>query len=62
MVKLTYRTMHYVAYTSHEDGRVLAELPDCPGCQTFADNEAAIMNAPSAMLATRACEPPPKRS
>jgi antitoxin HicB len=35
--------MHYVAYISHEDDRVLAEFPDCPGCQTFADDEAAIV-------------------
>lgn len=34
--------MHYVAYISHEDDRVLAEFPDCPGCQTFADSEATI--------------------
>src|SRR5688572_16605100 len=30
--------MHYVAYVSREGKHVLAEFPDCPGCQTFADN------------------------
>jgi antitoxin HicB len=34
--------MYYVAYISHEDDRVLAEFPDCPGCQTFAEDEQAI--------------------
>lgn len=37
--------MHYVAYIRHEDGRVLAELPDCPGCQTFAEREDDIAEA-----------------
>ena len=31
--------MHYVAYIRHEGRRVLAEFPDCPGCQTFAEHE-----------------------
>lgn len=35
--------MDYIAYISHEDGRVLAEFPDCPGCQTFAEDEEAIV-------------------
>jgi predicted RNase H-like HicB family nuclease/DNA-binding XRE family transcriptional regulator len=30
--------MHYAAYISREGNHVLAEFPDCPGCQTFADN------------------------
>jgi antitoxin HicB len=34
--------MYYVAYISHEDDRVLAEFPDCPGCQTFAEDDQAI--------------------
>ena len=29
--------MEYTAYISHEGRRWLAEFPDCPGCQTFAD-------------------------
>ncbi len=35
--------MDYIAYISHENGRVLAEFPDCPGCQTFAESEEAIV-------------------
>jgi len=27
--------MHYVAHISREGKHVLAEFPDCPGCQTF---------------------------
>src|SRR5690349_4470093 len=34
--------MYYVAYITHEGKRVLAEFPDCPGCQTFADDEEKI--------------------
>jgi len=30
--------MHYVAHISREGKHVLAEFPDCPGCQTFADS------------------------
>ncbi len=30
--------MHYAAYISREGKYVLADFPDCPGCQTFADN------------------------
>jgi len=30
--------MHYVAYISREGNQVLADFPDCPGCQTFADS------------------------
>src|SRR5215510_10764054 len=30
--------MQYAAYISREGKHVLAEFPDCPGCQTFADN------------------------
>jgi DNA-binding XRE family transcriptional regulator/predicted RNase H-like HicB family nuclease len=30
--------MHYDAYVHREGKHVLAEFPDCPGCQTFADN------------------------
>src|SRR5262245_55850751 len=30
--------MHYVAYISREGNQVLADFPDCPGCQTFADD------------------------
>ncbi len=37
--------MHYVAYISREDNHVLAEFPDCPGCQTFADSGDEIANA-----------------
>jgi len=34
--------MRYVANISREGKHVLAEFPDCPGCQTFADDEDAI--------------------
>jgi DNA-binding XRE family transcriptional regulator/predicted RNase H-like HicB family nuclease len=30
--------MHYDAYIYREGKHVLAEFPDCPGCQTFVDN------------------------
>ena len=30
--------MYYAAYISREGKHVLAEFPDCPGCQTFADS------------------------
>jgi predicted RNase H-like HicB family nuclease/DNA-binding XRE family transcriptional regulator len=30
--------MQYAAYISREGKHVLAEFPDCPGCQTFADS------------------------
>lgn len=30
--------MQYVAHISREGSYVLAEFPDCPGCQTFAEN------------------------
>lgn len=30
--------MQYVTYISREGKHVLAEFPDCPGCQTFADS------------------------
>jgi HTH-type transcriptional regulator/antitoxin HipB len=30
--------MHYDAYVYREGKHVLAEFPDCPGCQTFVDN------------------------
>ncbi len=29
--------MEYRARITHEGGRTLAEFPDCPGCQTFAE-------------------------
>ena len=37
--------MYYVAYISHETQYVLAELPDCPGCQTFVDDRRPIAEA-----------------
>jgi predicted RNase H-like HicB family nuclease/DNA-binding XRE family transcriptional regulator len=37
--------MYYAAYVSREDRHVLAEFPDCPGCQTFADSEDEIVAA-----------------
>src|SRR5687768_5913548 len=37
--------MHYAAYISREGKHVLAEFPDCPGCQTFADNGDEIADA-----------------
>jgi transcriptional regulator with XRE-family HTH domain/predicted RNase H-like HicB family nuclease len=37
--------MYYAAYISREGRRVLAEFPDCPGCQTFADNGDEIAEA-----------------
>jgi predicted RNase H-like HicB family nuclease/DNA-binding XRE family transcriptional regulator len=30
--------MHYDAFIRREGTQVLAEFPDCPGCQTFADS------------------------
>ena len=30
--------MHYVAHISREGKHVLAEFPDCPGCQTFSES------------------------
>jgi transcriptional regulator with XRE-family HTH domain/predicted RNase H-like HicB family nuclease len=36
--------MHYVAYIRHERGRILAEFPDCPGCQTFAEREDDVVD------------------
>jgi len=30
--------MHYDAFIHREGKHLLAEFPDCPGCQTFADN------------------------
>jgi DNA-binding XRE family transcriptional regulator/predicted RNase H-like HicB family nuclease len=30
--------MHYDAFVRREGKHVLAEFPDCPGCQTFADS------------------------
>jgi predicted RNase H-like HicB family nuclease/DNA-binding XRE family transcriptional regulator len=30
--------MHYDAYIHREGKHLLAEFPDCPGCQTFADS------------------------
>lgn len=37
--------MRYVAFISREGKHVLAEFPDCPGCQTFADNGDQIASA-----------------
>lgn len=37
--------MHYTAHISREGRHVLAEFPDCPGCQTFADNGDEIAGA-----------------
>lgn len=37
--------MHYTAHISREGKHVLAEFPDCPGCQTFADNGDEIADA-----------------
>ena len=37
--------MHYNAHISWEGKHVLAEFPDCPGCQTFADNGDEIAEA-----------------
>jgi len=31
--------MQYMAYVSREGRHWLAEFPDCPGCQTFADSD-----------------------
>jgi predicted RNase H-like HicB family nuclease/DNA-binding XRE family transcriptional regulator len=30
--------MHYAAFISREGKHVLADFPDCPGCQTFAES------------------------
>jgi DNA-binding XRE family transcriptional regulator/predicted RNase H-like HicB family nuclease len=37
--------MEYVAYISREGRHILAEFPDCPGCQTFADSGDQIATA-----------------
>jgi predicted RNase H-like HicB family nuclease/DNA-binding XRE family transcriptional regulator len=37
--------MHYVAFISREGKHVLAEFPDCPGCQTFADDGDELADA-----------------
>lgn len=37
--------MHYVAYISREGKHVLADFPDCPGCQTFAESGDDIADA-----------------
>ena len=37
--------MHYTAHISREGKHVLAEFPDCPGCQTYAENGDEIANA-----------------
>ena len=37
--------MHYAAYVSREGKHVLADFPDCPGCQTFADNRDEVADA-----------------
>jgi transcriptional regulator with XRE-family HTH domain/predicted RNase H-like HicB family nuclease len=42
--------MYYVAYISHETEYVLAEFPDCPGCQTFVDDGGKIAEAARAAL------------
>ena len=34
--------MRYDAFIHREGSRVLAEFPDCPGCQTFASSERAL--------------------
>src|SRR5512138_654694 len=36
------RAMQYVARVSREGRNWLAEFPDCPGCQTFANRETAL--------------------
>lgn len=37
--------MEYVAVVTKEGRRWLAEFPDCPGCQTFAETETALRGA-----------------
>jgi predicted RNase H-like HicB family nuclease/DNA-binding XRE family transcriptional regulator len=37
--------MHYVAFVHREGKHWLAEFPDAPGCQTFADSEAELRAA-----------------
>jgi transcriptional regulator with XRE-family HTH domain/predicted RNase H-like HicB family nuclease len=37
--------MYYAAYISREGEHVLAEFPDCTGCQTFADSGDVIAGA-----------------
>jgi DNA-binding XRE family transcriptional regulator/predicted RNase H-like HicB family nuclease len=37
--------MHYDAFVRREGKHVLAEFPDCPGCQTFADGRDALAAA-----------------
>jgi DNA-binding XRE family transcriptional regulator/predicted RNase H-like HicB family nuclease len=37
--------MHYDAFVRREGKHVLADFPDCPGCQTFADTGDALAEA-----------------
>ncbi len=37
--------MEYIAYVSREGKHWLAEFPDCPGCQTFADSDKSVSAA-----------------
>jgi DNA-binding XRE family transcriptional regulator/predicted RNase H-like HicB family nuclease len=37
--------MHYAAYIWREGKYILAEFPDCPGCQTFAENGDKLASA-----------------
>jgi predicted RNase H-like HicB family nuclease/DNA-binding XRE family transcriptional regulator len=37
--------MHYSAYISREGKQLLAEFPDCPGCQTFAESGDELASA-----------------
>jgi predicted RNase H-like HicB family nuclease/transcriptional regulator with XRE-family HTH domain len=35
--------MEYIAKLTTEDGRWLVEFPDCPGCQTFGETKAEVL-------------------
>ena len=41
--------MHYDAFIHREGSRVLAEFPDCQGCQTFASDEEIAATARDAL-------------
>jgi DNA-binding XRE family transcriptional regulator/predicted RNase H-like HicB family nuclease len=61
--------MHYSALVTKEGKQTLAEFPDCPGCQTFADPgediaeraEEALAGWLEAHLALGQAPPEPKR-
>src|SRR5207244_1022317 len=43
--QLKEQALQYAAYISREGKHVLAEFPDCPGCQAFADSGDELASA-----------------